>query len=233
MDDLAQLFASNIKINTGDCLDQFALWPHNVDILIARIPIRKRDGYSEEMLEALSKKIKECMAQNGVAFLICYGPTEEKARPFKIAQSVASMGLNHVDNIVVKRSWLPGKRSESNLVNSHEYVFFFCNGDVWGLDRLPIKEYLGLNNDVSCPGNTWTVETGSLDEAYPLDLAKLLIKMADQLPGSLVFDPFMGTQSALQAAIESGHSFVGFEKDSRRVKRYKKLIEQMVKEGKI
>ena len=146
---------------------------------------------------------------------------------------MADAGFNHVDNIIVERSWLPGKRSESNLVNSHDYVFFFCNGKVWTVDRLPIQEYLGTEDTASCPGNTWKVETGSLDESYPIDLAKLLVSMADQLPGSTVFDPFMGAQSGLMAAIETGHSFIGFEKDGRRIKRYDKYLEKMHKEGKI
>lgn len=233
MDDLANLFSTRVNIKLGDALDEFALWPHNVDICITRIPIRKRDGYDKVMVDKLAKKIKESMASNGLVFLICYAPTEDKARPFEIARAMQDVGFNHVDNIVVQRSWLPGKRSESNLANSHDYVLFFCNGSVWGLDRLPLKEYLQVGEDVSCPGNTWKVETGSLDEAYSPDLAKLLIQMADALPGSMVFDPFMGTQSGLQAAIDAGHSFSGFEKDHKRVTRYKKYLNEMQKEGKL
>ncbi len=233
MDDLANLFGSRVQISNGDALDEFTNWPHNIDICITRVPIRKRDGYDKVMVEKLARKIKGSMAQNGLVFLICYAPTEDKARPFEIARSMQDAGLNHVDNIVVQRSWLPGKRSESNLANSHDYVLFFCNGTVWGLDRLPVKEYLGVNDDVSCPGNTWKVETGSLDEAYSFDLAKLLIQMADALPGSMVFDPFMGAQSGLQAAIDAGHSFTGYERDHKRILRYKKYLSEMQKEGKL
>lgn len=233
MDDIAQLFGPSININTGDAFDEFATWPHNVDILISRVPIRKRDGYSYEFMQKMANKIKGSMAPNGVVFLICYAPNEDKARPFEICKAMVEAGLTHVDNIVICKSWLPGKRSDANLVNSHEYVLFFCNGNVWGLDRLPVKEYLKMGESVSCPGNTWTVETGSLEEAYPLDLALLLVKMADQLPGSLLFDPFMGTQSGLLAAVECGHSFNGFEKDTKRVQKYKKLIQGMIKEGRL
>ncbi len=155
---------------------------------------------------------------------MCYAPNECKARPFEIANIMTEVGFNHIDNIIVEKSWLPGKRSESNLVNSHEYVLHFCNGKVWNLDRLPIKEYLSLGEDVSCPGNTWKVDTGSLEESYPLDLAELLIKMTDALPGSIIFDPYMGTSAALKASLTYGHSFYGFEMDQRKLKRYKKII---------
>jgi hypothetical protein len=137
---------------------------------------------------------------------------------------MAEAGFTHVDNIVVEKSWLPGKRSEINLVNSHEYVFHFCNGTVWKLDRQPVRKYLRTPEEVSCPGNLWRVEVGSLDEAYPIDLAELLIRMTDCLPGSLVFDPFMGGTGALRACLKLGHSFFGYEKDPKRLKRCEKVV---------
>jgi hypothetical protein len=140
-------------------------------------------------------------------------------------------GFNHVDNIIIQKSWFPGKRSEINLVNSHEYVLYFCNGDVWNLDRLPIRNYLDTNEEITCPGNTWKVETGSLDESIPQDLAELLLRMTDALPGSIVFDPFMGNQSTMQTSIKLGLSFYGFEKDPKRVKKYEKLIKKYTDTG--
>jgi hypothetical protein len=142
-------------------------------------------------------------------------------------------GFNHIDNIIVNKSWLPGKRSESYLVNSHEYVLYFCNGDVWSLDRLPILEYLKLDGEVSCAGNSWTIQTGSLEESYPLDLAELLIKMTDALPGSVIFDPFMGTKSALRAALKNGHSFYGMETNNKKIQQYKKMIDKFNKSEEI
>jgi DNA modification methylase len=169
------------------------------------------------------------MVSNGIVFLVCYAPTESKARPFEIAKVMSEEGFNHIDNIIIEKSWLPGKRSEMNLVNSHEYVLHFCNGDVWNLDRLPIKDYLKTPEEQSCPGNTWKVKTGSLDESYPLDLAMLLIRMTDALPGSLIFDPYCGGSSGLIAALELGHSFCGFEQNTRKIKKYKQIIEKYSK----
>ena len=230
MDNLDQLFATNVRITEHSPLDKTAVWPKGIEITIARVPIRKRDGYSVEMMENLAKKLKANTVKNGICFLICYAPVEAKCRPFEVAQIMAKAGFTHIDNIIMQKSWLPGKRSECNLVNSHEYVLHFCNGKVWNLDRLPIKEYLKTDEDISCPGNTWRVETGSLEESYPLDLAELLIRMTDALPGSIVFDPFMGTHSSLQASIKLGHSFYGFEKDKRKIKRYSDVIEKLREE---
>ena len=224
IDNFSSLFKTNIRISNIDPLDKDAVWPNNIELCICRIPIRKRDGFSSEQVKAFATKLKTHMVKNGIAFLICYAPVEDKARPFEVARAMTSAGFNHIDNIIVEKSWYPGKRSEINLVNSHEYVLHFCNGDVWKLDRLPVREYLKTEDDITCPGNTWKVETGSLDEAYPLDLAELLIRMTDCLPGSLIFDPYCGTSASLQASMLLGHSFYGFEKDPKRIKKYEKIV---------
>jgi hypothetical protein len=88
-------------------------------------------------------------------------------------------GFNHVDNIIVEKTWLPGKRAENMLVNSHDYILFFVNGDVWKIDRTPIKQYIMSEESAPCCGNTWLVETGSLDDSYSDDLAELLLRFSD------------------------------------------------------
>lgn len=226
-----------------DPMDKDALWPHNIEICLTRIPIRKRDGYNPTSMQSFAEKLKSCMVHNGIVFLICYAPVEAKWRPFEVAKTMADAGFNHLDNIVVEKTWFPGKRSEVNLVNSHEYVMYFCNGEVWKLDRLPIKAYqenticcdklLEEKQLTSCPGNTWKVKTGSLDESISFDLAELLLRMTDALPGSIVFDPYMGNQSSLQASIKLGHSFYGFERDTKKLPKYKKAIKKFQDTGDI
>lgn len=226
MDNFRQLFNTNVRISELSPLDKDAVWPHGIEVCICRIPVRKRDGYSYEKMEEFAKKLKDHMVPNGIIFFICYAPVEDKARPFEVSRIMTSTGFKHIDNIIVQRSWFPGKRSETSLVNSHEYVLHFCNGDVWKLDRLPVRHYLKTPEDISCPGNTWKVETGSLDDSYPVDLAELLIRMTDCLPGSVIFDAYMGSQAALLAALKLGHSFFGYETDPRKFKKYKKMIEK-------
>jgi len=43
-DNLDKFFNSNIRVNTVSALDSDAVWPHNIEICITRVPIRKRDG---------------------------------------------------------------------------------------------------------------------------------------------------------------------------------------------
>lgn len=232
MDNLSKLFNTNIRISDLDYMDKDAIWPQNIEVCITRIPIRKRDGYNATNFDAFVKKLKAHMVPNGIAFFICYAPVEAKSRPFEVSKLMTDNGFTHIDNIIIQKTWFPGKRSEINLVNSHEYVLHFCNGDVWKLDRLPVREYLKTEDEISCPGNTWKIETGSLDESYPADLAELLIRMTDSLPGSVVFDPHCGTSAALKACLKLGHSFYGFEKDSRQLKKYEKIVKEYNSEKK-
>jgi DNA modification methylase len=215
-----------------DPMDKDSVWPRNTEVCITRVPIRKRDGWDPEKFKLFASRLKNTMANNGIVFLICYAPTEAKWRPFEVAKAMADAGFTHIDNILIKKTWFPGKRSETNLVNSHEYVLYFCNGNVWKLDRLPIRQYLDIEDDISCPGNTWEVETGSLDEAYPVDLAELLIRMTNCLPGSIVFDPYCGGTGSLKAALKLGHSFYGFETNKKNIEKYSKLIDEFSKSRK-
>lgn len=224
LDNLSSLFKTHVRIQEMDSMSADAVWPANTEICITRIPIRKRDGWDAKKFEEFAKKLKSTMVPNGIVFLICYAPIEAKWRPFEVAKLMSDAGFNHVDNIVIKKTWFPGKRSETNLVNSHEYVLHFCNGDVWKLDRLPLRTYMKVNDQLSCPGNTWEIETGSLDESYPVDLAELLIRMTNCLPGSVVFDPYCGGTGSLKAALKLGHSFFGFETDKKQLKKYEKVV---------
>lgn len=233
MNNLSNLFSTNVRINNVDPLDQEAIWPMNIEICICRIPIRKRDGFDIDKLKIFAERLKLHMVHNGIVFFICYAPVEARYRPFEVAKTMVDAGFHHIDNIVAAKTWFPGKRSEVNLVSSHEYVLHFCNGKVWKLDRLPIRDYLNTPDEISCPGNTWQVTTGSLDESYPVDLAELLIRMTDLLPGSIVFDPYCGTSAALQASLKLGHSFFGFEKDERKIKKYDNIIKKYQKDSKI
>ena len=224
MDNLSILFNTNIHLSDLDAMDEHAIWPHGIECCICRIPIRKRDGYSVEYLKKFANKLKAHMVPNGVVFLICYAPVEDKSRPFEVCKVMKECNFHHIDNIIVQKSWFPGKRSETSLVNTHEFVLHFCNGVVWKLDRLPIRQYMKTPEEVTCPGNSWLVETGSLDDSYPVDLAELLIRMTDCLPGSIIFDPFMSSTAALRAALKLGHSFYGYERDKRKIKKYHKIV---------
>jgi len=226
LSNLLSLFNTTVRVQDSAPMSPDSIWPKNTEVVITRIPIRKRDGYDPVTFAEFATRLKNHMVPNGIVFLICYAPIEAKWRPFELGKIMSDAGFTHIDNLVIKKTWFPGKRSEINLVNSHEYVMYFCNGNVWKLDRLPIRQYLKTESDVTCPGNTWEIETGSLDESYPAELAELLIRMTDCLPGSIIFDPYGGGTASLKAALKLGHSYHGFETDSKQLKKCEKLVKE-------
>ena len=115
MDNLQKYFSSNVRIQEMSAFNADAVWPMNTEIVVTRVPIRKRDGYDETMVRNFAHKLKTHMVKNGVVFLVCYAPVESKSRPFEIARAMTDAGFHHVDNIVIEKSWFPGKRSEVNF----------------------------------------------------------------------------------------------------------------------
>jgi DNA modification methylase len=89
---------------------------------------------------------------------------------------------------------------------------------------------MDVPSEISCVGNTWEIQTGSLDESYPVDLANLLIRMTDCLPGSVILEPFGGGTASLKAALDRGHSYFGFETDTKQFKKCEKVIEEFNKQ---
>lgn len=219
-------FPSAITIKHAKPLDKESIWPMNVELAVFSMPIRKKDGYDVHSMHALATRLKASMAPNGKVFINCYAPAEAKSRPFEVANEMVKAGFNHVDNIVVEKTWMPGRKSDSTLVNTHEYVFFFVNGENWTIDRSPVRQYLMLPEDQPCCGNTWLVQSGSLDEAYSDDLAELIVRFSDLLPGSSVFDPYMGNSGIIKSCLKLGHSLTGFESDLKKIKQYQKIIEE-------
>jgi hypothetical protein len=220
------VFDTHIKIDTLNPMDKDAVWPANIEVCVTKFPIRKRDGFSADLLKKFVKKLKASVVPNGKVYIVCYAPSECKSRPFEVAKEMIGAGFNHIDNIVVEKTWMPGKRAENMLVNSHDYVLFFVNGDTWKIDRSPLHTYLMQEESSPCIGNTWLVQTGGLDEGYSDDLAELLLRFSDLLPGSSVFDPFMNNSGIIKACLKLGHSLKGFETDNRKINQYKKLLEE-------
>jgi DNA modification methylase len=77
------------------------------------------------------------------------------------------------------------------------------------------------------------VETGSLDEAYPVELAELLIRMTDCLPGSIIFDPFGGGTGSLRAALTLGHTFYGFNFDGKLTTKSDAIVKEYIQKNKL
>lgn len=217
------LYTQSAKILNENPVYADTIFPANSDICITKIPIRHVDGYSKKFIEGLADKLSGCMAINGMVFLICYAPTECKYRPFEVAKVMADKGFHHVDNIIVEKTWVSGRKIDNMLLNSHEYVLVFSKSKNWVMDKKALEIFFGIEgNDFL--GNTWIFDSGLLSQSIPVHLAEALMRMVQCLPGALVIDPFMSNENTLKISLKLGYSFWGCEKDKKRMPDYEDII---------
>lgn len=224
------IFPTTITIN--NCSHTSEEWKRNIDLFLFRFPTRRKDGSYDLDLPKFCSKIMDSLNSRGWCVTFAYGSIENKLRPFVFAASMVKAGFNLVDVVVASRPWWGGKRSDTHLALSYEYVFLFSKAPTWYLDRESIYPLLegAKYEGASCPGNSWdfkwNLKNFNPAENYSADLASAIMKMVCLLPGSVVFDPIMGGSSGLEAAMECGHSFIGYEVDADK---YAKCFKTMKK----
>lgn len=200
-------------------------WPRNVDAIIFRLPARKKDSCQDIDDDVLAGQISASLHKNGWCVVFAYGSIENKLRPFDFALKMKAKGLQCVDVISITKPWWGGKRSDTHLACSHEYVFLFTKADRWYLDRACIAPILkGETEEGACPGNSWHLANYNPAEVYPREVASVVLRMLSLLPGSVVMDPLMGGSAGLEAAVSCGYSFIGYEADPKVYKKYEKVI---------
>jgi len=217
------LYTQSAKIFQENVAYSDIIFPAHVDICITKIPIRQIDGYSEEFIMAFADKLSACISPNGMIFLICYAPTECKYRSFEVSKIMTDKGFHHVDNIIVEKTWVSGRKIDNMLLNSHEYALVFSKSKDWVMDKRALELFFGIEGS-DFLGNCWVFESGLLSQSIPIPLAEALMRMVQCLPGALVMDPFMSNESTLKVALKLGYSFWGCEKDKNRMKDYENII---------
>lgn len=224
------IFPTSVSIH--NCSYKDAEWMRNIALIMFRFPSRRKDGSYDINLESFAANVRDSLNPNGWVVMFSYGSIENKLRPFEAAAALQASGLNLVDIITINRPWWGGKKSDTHLALSHEYVFLFSKNVKWYLDRQPIYDILTGDKyeGTSCPGNSWDLKNYNHNENYSLDLAAAIMKMLCLLPGSVVLDPFMGGTSGVEAAVNCGHSFIGFEADSERYAKCSKTLKKVQKQ---
>lgn len=221
------IFPTKVVIHNCSYKDQD--WLRNIDLVIFRFPVRKKDGTYEIDLVDFSTRIINSLNPNGWCVVFAYGSIENKLRPFEFAAVLKDMGLNLVDIISINRPWWGGKRSDTHLALSYEYIFLFSKSDKWYLDRNPIYPELKGEKyeNATCPGNSWDLKGYNPAENYDPSLTCAIMKMICLLPGSVILDPLMGGRAGIEAASACGHSFIGFETDKDRYIKYSKVLDKV------
>lgn len=224
-----------VNVTIANCAYSQEEWKRNIDLIMFRFPTRRKDGTYALDVDDLARRCHSSLTSRGWCVAYAYASIENKLRPFVFAASMVKAGFILVDIIVATRPWWGGKRSDTHLAMSHEYIFLFSKADDWYLDRTPVYPLLegAKYDDASCPGNAWDLkwdlQTFNPAENYSAELAAAIMKMVCLLPGSVVMDPFMGGTSGLEAAVRCGHSFIGYESDEEQYHKCGKTMKKLAK----
>jgi len=106
-------------------------------------------------------------------------------------------------------------KSSSNPVlrDVHEYILVFCKGT---FKRHPIRQNsIGRDDFLESTKSIWRFPATSAKKArhpapFPVELPRRLIHLYSFV-GDNVLDPFMGSGTTAEAAIETGRHYIGYE----------------------
>lgn len=133
--------------------------------------------------------------------------------PWKIAFALQADGWYlRADNIWNKPNCQP-ESVKDRPTRSHEYVFLLSKSEKYYYDNESVKEP-GVDGKLRNRRTVWNINTAAYKEAhfavFPPALAELCL-LAGSKPDSLVLDPFFGSGTVGEVAIETGRNCVGIE----------------------
>ena len=109
--------------------------------------------------------------------------------------------------------------SNPSLRDVHEYILVFSKGLY---QRHPIKENtIGRDDFMEATRSVWHFGTASAKKAghpapFPLELPRRLINLYSY-KGDVILDPFMGSGTTAEAAVQTGRHFIGYELEQKYV----------------
>lgn len=183
------------------------------------------------------KGFDKVLRKNGVVlYNLSYSSENTHLMWMVVAEIMKQTNFIVADNIIWKKgSASPNSTSKNKLTRICEYVFVFCrkdefdtfdsNKEVSSLRDTGQIAYKNYFNFIEARNND-----GSNDihkATYSSELVRKLLKLYVK-PGSLVFDPFMGTGTTGYAAILEKINFIGSEISVRYVEMANKRCQELL-----
>jgi DNA modification methylase len=103
---------------------------------------------------------------------------------------------------------------KDRLTVSHEYLFMFSKSERYHFDQAAIKESCANGNGLKNKRTVWSINTEPCPEAHFAVFPKALVKpciLAGSRAGDTVLDPFYGTGTVGEVALELDRKCIGIE----------------------
>ena len=136
-------------------------------------------------------------------------PKDLMGIPWRLAFALQDDGWYLRADIVWNKPNVMPESVKDRPTRSHEYVFMFTKGERYFYDRDAVKELNGRN----CR-SVWNIHTqafaGAHFATFPPKLVEPCVK-ASTRPGDFVLDPFFGSGTVGQVALDLNRHYVGIE----------------------
>jgi len=199
-----------------------------VDLVVTSPPYKKKDGYSDELMQETFAEIYRILKPGRLFFLNFGHLVEEKERPLRVALMAIAAGLKLSETFTWSKNHFKPIRGQRRVNNLTEFVFMFYKGRMPKLDRLAIGvPYIDISNakrfnkgrNLRCRGNLWHIPYKTINskseklhpDRFPVRLPEFCIKLSAIPRNSVVVDPFLGSGTTAIAAINLGMKFVGID----------------------
>ncbi len=136
-------------------------------------------------------------------------PKELVGIPWRLAFALQAAGWYlRSDSIWYKPNVQP-ESVKDRPTRSHEYLFLFSKSERYYYDNSAVREVNGRN-----VRTVWSINTQPLRDAhfatFPPQLVEKCMLLTSR-PGEIVLDPFIGSGTVAEVAIQFGRAFLGIE----------------------
>lgn len=174
------------------------------------------------------KKHSETQAAGGRASRVPAGlkPKDMIGIPWRLAFALQEDGWWLRQEIIWHSPNSMPERVTDRMVSSHEHIFLLSKRQNYFFDYEAIQE-VGANGDPRRKRDVWSINSAAYKGAHGAVFPPKLVEpciLAGSRPGQVVLDPFMGSGTTAEVAIEHGRQFIGCELNSD----YKALQDERV-----
>lgn len=219
---------------------------NSIDIVITSPPYKEKEGYSEQLMRDVAKRISRVLKPGKLAFINFGDVGEEPGRIYKV-QSIFAEYLDFQFDIIWAFSFDGKGRFQPLNTNKrpnrlHEKILVFSSkGRQHAIDRLAVgvpfsdKSNIsrrGHEQDLRCRGDIWFIpyenKTGKNYHKYkfPDMLVSNCILLSGEKTGGTILDPFLGGGTVIDVGISMGFNVIGFEKDKKTYNNYLKKFNE-------
>lgn len=152
-------------------------------------------------------------------------PKELVGIPWKLAFGLQQSGWYLRSDIIWRKPNCMPESVKDRPTRSYEHVFLFAKSEQYFYDNTAIREASASNlRDV------WDINTRPFSDAhfatFPPELVERCLLLSSK-PGNIVCDPFLGSGTVGQVAIQQGRSFLGVELNPQYVEITKRRLLQI------